>query len=119
MNITALPVGECRGYESLECLSNVKYYPLRVDKAYWVYTDPITLEQSRVDDIRCEVRHNCESSDIGWWSARGIYRKGESYFGVLRLGRVVERAAVGLFTCVYEGSTVSVNIIASESKDQV
>ena len=84
-----------------------------------MYTDPITLNEIRVDDIRCKVRRKCESSDIGWWSARGIYRKGKSYFGVLRLGRAFEEAAVGVFTCHYEGSAVSVNIIASESKDKM
>ena len=118
MNITDLPVGGCRRYESLECLSDVPYRG-RVDKAYWVYTDPITLNEIRVDDIRCKVHRKCESSDIGWWSARDIYRKGKSYFGVLSLGRAFEEAAVGVFTCHYEESAVSVNIIASESKDKI
>ena len=120
VNITDLPVGGCRGYDSLECLSDVKYQGrIDVENTYWIYFDPITRIEYEIDDVRLKVR---ESPDIGWRSARGIYRKGISYYNVLRLGRVSEKPAVGLFTCHIEGdsnSPVSVNIINSKFKDKI
>ena len=109
----------CKRLDSLECLSGVPY-PGRMVKAYWKYTDPITLKEYKVDDIHCNFRPKlkCESPDIGWRSARGIYRKDKRYFNVLRLGMVSEEPAVGLFTCHIEEdskSPVSVYIVESES----
>ena len=119
MNITDLPVGRCRRYESLECLSDVPYQG-RMEKAYWKYTDPITLMEYKVDDIRCKVRPKCKSPDIGWWSIKGIYKKGKRYYNVLKLGRVSEEAAVGLFTCHIEGDSNSpVSVIIGESKSRI
>ena len=106
--ITDLPVGGCRRYDSLECLSDVQYRG-RVENAYWEYTDPYTLITQRVDTIRCKD-DECNSTDIGWWSARGIYKKGKKYYGVVRLGRHFENARWGLLTCVFEEKTVSVTI---------
>ena len=118
--ITDLPVGGCRRYDSLECLSHVEYQG-RVLKAYWKYTNTTSLQEFLVEDFRCQFRRNCKSPGIGWLSARGIYRKGKSYYNVLRLGRVSEKAAVGLFTCNFEEDNedpVSVNIVPCESKDK-
>ena len=116
MNITDIPVGGCRRYETLECRSNVPYQAV-LRTAYWVYTSN-TLEDHHVDDIRCNMTTNrCRNSDIGWWSRKGIYKKGKRYYGLVRLGKRFENATVGRFTCHYEGdidSPVSVNIIASE-----
>ena len=53
MNITDLPVGGCRRYDTLECLSDVPYRG-RLKKAYWVYTDPFTNDTCRVPSIRCK-----------------------------------------------------------------
>ena len=91
-------------------------------KAYWKYTNITSLQEFLVDDFRCKSRRNCKTPYIGWWSARGIYRKGQSYFNVLRLGRVTKNATVGLFTCNFEEDNedpVSVNIVACESKDKI
>ena len=112
MCITDLPEGGCRRYDTLECLSDVPYRG-RVEKAYWNYTDPNTGEEHLVDDIRCKS-DECESPDIGWQSSRGIYRKGKSYYNVVRLGRKFKNAAVGEFTCHFEEDSepsVSVNIL--------
>ena len=112
VNINDLPVGGCRRYDSLECLSDVPYQG-RMEVAYWKYTDPNTLEDHLVDDIRCKD-DECESPDIGWQSSKGIYRKGSSYFGVVRLGRTKGNADLGHFTCYFEGDSegqVSVNIV--------
>ena len=123
MNITDLPViiDGCRGYayNSLECLSDVKFQGLRrvnAENAYWMYTDQINHTEYKIDDVRC---HNCKSPDIGWQSTTGIYRNGNSYYYVLRLGRVSEEAAVGLFTCHIKEDSDSVNITACESKDKM
>ena len=126
MNITDLPVlnDGCRGYayNSLECLSDVKYQGLgrvNVENAYWMYTNLINGKKYKIDDVRCR---NCKSPDIGWKSARGIYRNGKSYYNVLRLGRVSEEAEGGLFTCHIKedsDSPVSVNITACESKVKI
>ena len=112
--ITDLTVGGCRRYDTLECLSDVKYRG-RVEKAYWKYTDQYTLEEHLVDDIHCKD-DKCKRPDnaTGWQSNRGIYRNGSSYYGVVRLGRTKENAVKGLFTCYFEGDSkyeVSVNII--------
>ena len=112
MVITDLPVGGCRRYESLECLSDVPYRG-RMEVAYWKYTDGITLKDHKVDDIHCKD-DECKSPYIGWQSSKGIYRKGTRYYGVVRLGRKFENATTeGLFTCHFEGDSntpVSVNI---------
>ena len=109
VSITELPVGGCSRYDSLECLSDVPYRG-RVEKAYWMYTDPYTPTiTQRVDTIRCKD-DECTSTDIGWWSARGIYKKGKGYYGVVRLGRRFENARWGLLTCVFEEKNVSVTI---------
>ena len=106
--IDDLPVGGCRRYDSLECLSDVEYRgPGIFEKAYWVYND---LEDSLVDGIHCKG-DECKSPDIGWQSSRGIYRKGSRYYGAVRLGRKLKNAAVGRFTCHFEGESVSVNIL--------
>ena len=112
MNITDLPVGGCRRYDSIECRSKVPYRG-RLEKAYWVYTDLTTGEKSRVDDIRCEARDRCKSTDIGWQSSRGIYRKGRRYYNALRLSRRSKCATGGEFTCHFNddsNSPVTVNI---------
>ena len=119
--ITDLPVRGCRRYDTIECLSEMKYRG-RVEKAYWNYTNTTSLKVYKVDDFRCKFRRNCQTPYIGWWSASGIYRKGKSYFNVLRLGRVTKNATVGLFTCNFEDDKydpVSVNIVACESKDKI
>ena len=120
VNINDLPKSGCRRYKSLECRSDVPYQGIiDHEKAYWVYTDRITLKDYMVDDIRCKVRHKCQRSDIGWRSARGLYRNGKRYLNVLRLGRVSDEAKVGLFTCHIEedsNSPISVYIVESESK---
>lgn len=121
VNINDLPKSGCRRYKSLECRSEVPYQRIIID-AYWIYTDPITLKDYKVDDIRCKVRDKCEHSNIGWQSARGLYRNDKSYYNVLRLGKVSDEAKVGLFTCHIEEErktlAVSVNIIACESNDK-
>ena len=111
--IDDLPVGGCRRYDTLECLSDVKYQGA-VEKAYWKYTDT-TLKDYLVEDIHCKG-DECKNPDIafGWQSSRGIYRNGSSYYGVVRLGRTKENAEKGVFTCYFEedsNSPVSVNII--------
>ena len=111
MNINDLPIGGRRRYDTLECLSDVPYQG-RKEAAYWMYTDD-TLVDHMVDDIHCKS-YKCNSPYIGWQSSKGIYRNGSSSFGVVRLGRRFENAALGLFTCHYEGdsnSPVSVSII--------
>ena len=119
--ITDLPVGGYRRYDTIECLSEMKYQGRGV-KAYWNYTNTTSLKVHKVDDFRCKFGRNRKTPYIGWWSARGIYIKGQSYFNVLRLGRVSENATVGLFTCNFEDDKydpVSVNIVACESKDKI
>ena len=118
VDITDLPVGGYRRYETLECLSDVPYQG-KVEKAYWVYTNPYseTLNSSLVDSIRCSSTGGCQSPDIGWQSSRGIYKskKDKTYYGVVRLGRSTETTMEGLFTCVFEGDSntpVSVNIFS-------
>ena len=109
VDITDLPVGGCRRFDTLECLSDVPYQG-KVEKAYWEYTDPNTLEYHVVDDIRCEGK-DCWIS--GWQSNMGIYKKGKKYYNVVRLGRRFEYATTGLFTCRFKGDSepsVSVNI---------
>ena len=121
VNINELPPGGCRRYDTLECLSDVPYRG-RKEKAYWKYTDTITLTENMVDDIRCKLYSKCKSPDIGWWSTRAIYRKGKDYFNSLRLGMASNKAEVGLFTCHIEGddkTPVSVNIVKGESKDKI
>ena len=118
VDINDLPVDGYRRYETLECLSDVKYRG-RVPNAYWEYTDKSLAEYSstdpntdvhRVDDIRCKG-DKCESSNIGWHSTLGIYRKGRSYYFVLRLGRSDENAKEGFFTCIFgESERVTVKI---------
>ena len=113
VNITDLPVDGYRRYETLECLSDVPYRG-RVEKAYWKYTDNFLVDHE-VDDIRCKTTGRCKNPEIGWQSTKGIYKNGESYFGVVRLGKRFENAATGIFTCHFEGdsnSPVSVNIIS-------
>ena len=108
VHITDLPVGGCRRYDTLECLSDVPYRG-RVEKAYWKYTD-LDLKDREVDDIRCKGK---DCWKFGWHSNLGIYKKGKKYFGVVRLGRRFENATTGIFTCHFEGdsdSPVSVNI---------
>ena len=112
VHITDLPVGGCRRYETLECLSNVIYRG-RVEKTYWKYTDD-SLVDHVIDDIRCEDTDDHECWEFGWQSNLGIYKKGKKYYYVLRLGRQNETATKGLFTCHFEGDAgvdVSVNII--------
>ena len=116
MNLNDLPVGGYRRYNTLECLSDVKYRG-RVEKAYWVYNNPYfeTLNSSLVDSIHCNKTGGCQNPDIGWQSNRGIYRSknDKTYYGVVRLGRSRENAMEGSFTCVFEGDSntpVSVNI---------
>ena len=106
MSLTDLPVGGCRRYDSLECLSDVEYSgPGMLPEAYWVY-----LEDSLViDTIRCKG-DECKSPYIGWQSSKGIYRKGKKYYNAVRLGRRSKNAATGQFTCHFEGDSVSVNI---------
>ena len=112
VEVAGLPVGGCRRYDTLECLSDVPYQG-RVEKAYWVYTDN-TLEDHKVDDIRCEGN---ECWKFGWQSTMGIYKKGNRYYNVLRLGRRFENATIGSFTCHFEGCpSVSVNIGEYEVK---
>ena len=124
VNINDLPKSGCRRYKSLECRSDV-LYPGIIDreKAYWIYRDPITLKDYMVDDIRCKVGDKCEHSNIGWRSARGLYRNGKMYYIVVRLGKVSDEAKVGLFTCHIEGDSkslaVSVKIIDCESNDKI
>ena len=115
MNITDLPVGECRRYETLECRSDVPYQG-RVNelKAYWEYTDPRSLLNHEVDDIRCKIMGRCKNPEIGWQSSKGIYRDGNSYFWAVRLGRTKENAQLRNFTCHFEGDSgepASVNIV--------
>ena len=115
VNIATLPVGGCRPFDSLECLSDVPYRGI-VEEAYWVYTDPNTLEDHVVDDTHCNG-DECKSPDIGWQSNMGIYKKGKRYYNVVRLYRKAENAVEGVFTCYIEGdsnSPVSVTIILSE-----
>ena len=112
VNITDLPVGGCRRYDTLECLSELPYRG-RVEKAYWKYTDD-TLENHEVDDIRC---NGDDCWRFGWQSTMGMYKKGKKYYNVLRLGRRFETASEGLFTCHFEGCpAVSVNIGECEVK---
>ena len=119
MDITDFPVGGFRHYDTLECLSDVPYRGIMV-KAYWKYTDPITLREYKVDDIHYKVRPNCRSPDIGWRSTRGIYKKDTSFYSLLRLGRFSENATVGLFTCHIEGDRDSpVSVTIGESKDKI
>ena len=109
--ITDLPVGGCRRYDSLECLSDVPYRG-RMEKAYWKYTDPDTLEAHEVDDVNCKD-DECKSPYIGWQSSENIYKKGKRYYGAIRLGRKFTNATLGHFTCHFEGDSdtpVSVNI---------
>ena len=111
VNITDLPVGGCRRYDSLECLSDVPYRG-KVEKAYWKYTDNYLVDNT-IDDIRCKDDDDYKCWKLGWQSTLGIYKKGKKYYGVVRLGRRFENATVGLFTCHFEGdsdSPVSVNI---------
>ena len=91
-----LPVGGCRRYDTLECLSDVPYRG-RLENAYWVYTDPNTCEDYPVDDMRCENNDDHECWKYGWQSTLGIYKKGKKYYNVLRLGRRFENATSGLF----------------------
>ena len=112
VDITDLPVGGCRRYDTLECLSDVPYRG-RLENAYWEYTNPKTGEK-RVDTIRCKG-DECKSPYIGWQSSRGIYRKGRRYYGVVRLGRKFKNATAGYFTCHFKGDSgpsVSVNIFS-------
>ena len=114
MIITDLPVGGCRRYDTLECLSDVKYRG-RDEKAYWVYTDPNTFKTVRVDSIHCKTADRCKNPEIGWQSSKGIYKNGSGYFAVVRLGRNAINPAVGFFTCHVEGdsnSPVTVEIIS-------
>ena len=109
VNIADLPVGGCRRYDTLECLSDVPYQG-KVENAFWEYTDPDTLKYHVVDDIRCEGK---DCWKFGWHSNLGIYKKGQKYYGVVRLGRRNETATLGHFTCRFEEdskSPVSVNI---------
>ena len=120
VDIADLPVDGYRRYETLECLSDVKYRG-RVEKAYWKYTDPNTLKDYLVEDILDHCKGaECKNPDVdnafanGWRSNRGIYRNGSRYYGVVRLGRTEENAVEGLFTCYFQGDSkpaVSVNII--------
>ena len=123
MVITDLPVGGCRRYETLECLSDVPYRE-RVEKAYWEYNDLDTLKDHviEVDDIRCNTTDRCKNPEIGWQSSKGIYRNkmDKKYYGVVRLGKTKENAELGHFTCYFEGDSdgpVSVNIV--ERKDMI
>ena len=102
VNIANLPEGGCRRYDTLECLSDVKYRG-RLEKAYWVYTDPFTNDKCRIPSIRCKG-DKCNHA-LGWQSSMGIYRKGRKYFGVVRLGRIKKHRypAEGNFTCYFEG----------------
>ena len=112
VDINDLPVGGCRRYDTLECLSDVPYRG-RVEKAYWKYTDEYLVDH-KIDDIRCKG-NDCWK--FGWQSTMGIYRKGKRYYSVLRLGRRFENATVGLFTCHFEGCpAVSVDIGECEVK---
>ena len=106
VEITDLPVGGCRRYDTIECLSDVPYQG-KVEKAYWEYNDVVTLEDHKVYDIRCEGK---DCWKFGWQSNMGIYKKDKKYYNVVRLGRRFENATVGLFTCHFEGDSVSVNI---------
>ena len=108
VDITDLPVGGCRRYDTLECLSDVPYRG-RLPNACWNYSDPNTFEDHQVDDIRCKG-NDCKSPSIGWQSTLGIYRKGRSYYFVVRLGRSNENAEEGVFTCFVEGDKVTVEI---------
>ena len=101
MEITDLPVGGCRRYDSLECLSEVPYRG-KVEEAYWVYTDLDTCEDHVVNDSRCE---GDECWKFGWQSTLGIYKKDEKYYSVVRLGRQNETAAGGVFTCHFKGDS--------------
>ena len=105
VNIATLPEGGCRRYDTLECLSDVPYRG-RVEKAYWVYTDPFTEKTYDVPSIRC--RGNTCNHALGWQSSMGIYRKGRKYFGVVRLGRTKEQPAEGNFTCYFDGDSSTV-----------
>ena len=110
--INDFPVGGCRSYDSLECLSDVPYRG-RMEEAYWKYADPNNfLLDHRVDDIHCKG-DECKSPYSGWQSSRGIYRKGKRYYNALILGRKFENATETLFTCHFEGdsdSPISVSI---------
>ena len=114
VNINDLPVGGCRRYETLECLSDVPYRG-GVENAYWKYTDLDSLVDHKIDDIHCEDSEDHKCWQFGWQSNLGIYKKGKKYYGVVRLGRQNETATMGHFTCHFEGDTVddqvSVNII--------
>ena len=113
MQITDLPVLGCRRYDTLECLSDVPYRG-KFEKAYWEYTDPNDIgKYYKVDDIHCENNENHTCWEFGWQSTLGIYKKGKNYYGVVRLGRRIETAARGLFTCYFEGDSgprVSVSV---------
>ena len=109
VEITDIPVGGYRRYDTLECLSDVPYRG-RVENAYWVYTDPNTLEYHVVDDIRCKDDDDHKCGKFGWQSTLGIYKKGKEYYSVVRLGRRNENAARGVFTCHFEGESVSVYV---------
>ena len=115
MSITDFLVNSgCRRYETIECLSDMSYQGI-FEKAYWVYTD----EDHLVDNIRCKD-DECKNPDIGWQSSRGIYRKGKRYYNAVRLGRTKKNAAVGKFTCHFEGeSPVSVNIMIGECEVKI
>ena len=111
VNITDLPVGGCRRYDTLECLSDVPYQG-KVEKAYWNYTDK-TLVDHKVDDIHCKNDDDHKCWEFGWQSTLGIYKKGKKYYGVVRLGRRFKNATAGYFTCHFEGDSgpsVSVKI---------
>ena len=110
VEITDLPIGGCRRYDTIECLSDVPYRG-RVEKAYWEYTDPNDLDKYyKVDDIRCEDDDDHKCWELGWQSTLGIYKKGKEYYSVVRLGRRNETAASGVFTCHFEGESVSVYV---------
>ena len=106
VNITDLPVGGCRSYDTLECLSDVPYRG-RVEKAFWKYTDPDTCEEHMIDDIRCKDDDDHKCWKFGWQSTLGIYKKGKKYYSVVRLGRRFENATAGYFTCYFEEDSTS------------
>ena len=99
--VTDLPVGGCRRFDTLECLSDVPFRG-RMEVVYWKWTDD-TLKDHKVDNINCKG-DECESPYIGWWSKNGIYKnkKEKRYYGAVRLGRRFENATLGLFTCHFE-----------------
>lgn len=92
------PVGGCRRYNTLECLSDVKYRG-RVENAYWAYVCPHSDEECRLDGTGGECECN---QDVGWHSYMGIYKNGTKYYGTVRLGRTSARALEGTFKCYFE-----------------